>query len=163
MINELISKLEDTALFKKWSSSHPDAFLTHAFIQIKDEESTDIGYFDEKNEMMTTFMMDTDGKVIDSREDKVFREPGKSILCLNIEKVKKDLKTCLEIAANLQKEKYSVHTPVKRIVILQNLEVGQVWNITFITSSMKTLNIKIDAETGDIVEEGLHSIMEFSK
>ena len=47
---------------------------------------------------------------------------------------------------------------MKEVVILQNLDVGQVWNITYITKSFQTLNIKIDAETGDVLEDKLHQI-----
>ncbi|MBW3022928.1 hypothetical protein KY308_02405, partial [Candidatus Woesearchaeota archaeon] len=58
-------------------------------------------------------------------------------------------------------EKYKTHIPIKRIAILQHLPIGQVWNITYVTQSFNTLNIKINAETKEIVSDKLVSIVQF--
>ena len=48
--------------------------------------------------------------------------------------------------------------------ILQNLgEFGNIWNITYVTHSFKTLNIKINAENGKILHHSLDSLMDFVK
>ena len=75
--------------------------------------------------------------------------------------VKLDISDALGKANLLQKEKYSVHNPVKIIVILQTIPEGTVYNITYITQSFKTLNIKVSAITGDIVADKLLSIFDF--
>jgi len=54
--------------------------------------------------------------------------------------------------------------PVKIIAILQNLEnLGNVWNLTFVIAAFNTLNMKINAENGKIVEHKLSSILSFKK
>ena len=49
----------------------------------------------------------------------------------------------------------------KTIAILQNIELGQLWNITLVTSSLKTINIKIDAKTGKTIKHELISLFQF--
>ena len=61
----------------------------------------------------------------------------------------------ITIADDLQKKEYSVHAPAKKIVIIQSLDIGQVWNITFLTKTFKTLNVKIDSQDGSISAHGL--------
>ena len=52
----------------------------------------------------------------------------------------------------------------KTIVILQNLsEFGNIWNITYVTHSFKTLNMKINAENGKILHHDIVSLMDFVK
>ena len=84
---------------------------------------------------------------------------NKKIKSLNIEKVKIDYENALKTASELQKEKYKTEIPFKQITILQNIDEGQVWNFTFITQAFKTLNIKIDAKTGEIVKDELINLM----
>jgi hypothetical protein len=65
-----------------------------------------------------------------------------------------------EIADELQKKEYKSSQPFKKIFILQNLDQwGQVWNVTFITTDFKTLNIKINAENGKVLSHKLISII----
>ena len=69
-----------------------------------------------------------------------------------------------KIADKLKREKYKNETLTKKIIILQNLkEFGHIWNLTFLTSSFKTLNIKIDANSGKILKKKLASLITFTK
>ena len=40
-------------------------------------------------------------------------------------------------------------------------EARPVWNITYITRSFNVINIKIDAETGDVLNHGISGVMDF--
>mgnify|MGYP006434371207 CR=1 FL=1 len=52
--------------------------------------------------------------------------------------------------------------PSKKIFILQQKE-SPIWNITYLTQSLIILNMKINAETGQIMEEKIESAMNFQK
>jgi uncharacterized protein YpmB len=52
--------------------------------------------------------------------------------------------------------------PTKKIFILQQKE-SPIWNITYLTQSLNILNMKINAETGQIIEEKIESAMNFQK
>ena len=56
---------------------------------------------------------------------------------------------------------YKQETPFKIITILQKLDIGQVYNITYVTQSFKVLNFKIDSSNGKVLKKSLKSIMEF--
>ena len=63
-----------------------------------------------------------------------------------------------------QKKKYPKELVSKTITILQNLEqFGTVWNITFVMHSFRTLNMKINPESGEILHHNLESLMDFVK
>jgi hypothetical protein len=151
---EALKKLESSDVYKKWRSDDFDSYLTHAFTMIDSsvKEEWQIGYYNVDNDAVTTFSISD--SVSKNPEAEVFKDE-KKILPLDKTKVKLTVKDALEKAEKIQKEKYSAHSPFKKVVILQNLDVGQVWNITYITNSFKTLNMKIDAETGEIKKDEL--------
>ena len=90
----------------------------------------------------------------------VFKHPDHTVAELDIETVNIEVDEALEVAQKLQEEKYPKSSPFKRIIILQNLEQGQVWNITYVTQNFKTLNIKIDAGNGKIAEHKLLDLIQ---
>ncbi len=42
-------------------------------------------------------------------------------------------------------------------------EFGDIWNITYVTEAFNTLNMKIDAENGRVLEHNLASVFSFRK
>ena len=157
---EEIKRLESSQEFRERIKKNPDIFLAHVFYII-DEENKGIvqaGYYSKKKDIILTFIVEKE-KISFNCEDRVFKEQKTAIKPLDLSKVKIDVNEALEIADALQKEKYKAQLPVKKIAILQHLPAGQVWNITFLTQSFKTLNIKIDSETREIVSDKLVSII----
>ena len=75
--------------------------------------------------------------------------------------MKKDFGEALVIAKRLQQEKYPNEKSIKDIVVLQALEVGQIYNITFVTQTFKTLNIKLDSSTCKLISDELISLIKF--
>lgn len=159
-IKQLIKQLEQSKEFKDWWKENTHLFLTHAFIMHDDEGKGDwqFGYYDEKEEKMTSFLADEEETKI-SPPTEVFKKPGTKINPLDVDKVKIDLKHALETAEKLREKEYLQEGKERTIAILQNLDVGQVWNITFLTKTHKTLNIKVDSETGKIKEHTLSSLI----
>ena len=73
---------------------------------------------------------------------------------LELKDVKVELEEALKVANKIRAEKYKVDSS-KIIVLLQKLDAGQVWNITYITNTLSTLNIKLDCDSGDVLSEEL--------
>ncbi|MBI4141031.1 hypothetical protein HY485_04305, partial [Candidatus Woesearchaeota archaeon] len=68
---KVIEQLESSVVFKEWKSSHDVCFLAHAFVMLDEanENTWQLGFFDEKNNLMTTFIMDgVEIKVIPGQE-----------------------------------------------------------------------------------------------
>lgn len=159
---EALKKLETSKEYKDWAKENKDSYLSHAFIMVDPniKEEWQIGYCDNANEKIITFAI---GEGITKNPD---AEPFKDetrIRELDPKRVKLTMQDALGKAEDVQKKKYSAHTPFKKIVILQNLDVGQVWNITYVTNTFKTLNIKIDAETGEILKDDLIDFFRIDK
>lgn len=165
-VNEVISRLRANAKFKAWHAKNKEAKLVHVFILLEPGQQVmyDIGFYDYKKELMTSFVVDEEAKSMETSESKdVFKKEEDMIKPLDEAKLKICFTDACKACRELQQQKYRQHTPLKEVVILQNLACGQVWNITYITKTLQTLNIKIDAETGKVVEEKLHQIFSFDK
>lgn len=163
MLKEKLDKLKNSEIFKDWRKENEKSHLAHVFILLDEANKGEwqIGYYTPETSKITTFVVGED--ISQNPDEEVFKKPGTTVKGIDLDKVKKELDSVVKSADNLQQEKYKPHTPVKKIVILQNLDIGQVWNVTYVTSSMQTLNIKIDSETGEIKEDKLVSLIEFKK
>jgi Zn-dependent metalloprotease len=161
-MKDIIKKLESSKEYKEWIKENPKAYLTHAFIMedpnVKQEWQ--IGYFLPKEDKVMTFTVGD--SIMQNPPSEVFKEKG-TILKLKLDEVKVEMEDALKTAAKLQKEKYPGNDALKKIVILQNLDVGQVWNITYVTQTFKTLNIKIDAQTGKVIKDEIIELFRVDK
>jgi flagellar motor protein MotB len=160
-IKTLLEKLRKNSVFKKWHSDNKDSVLVHLFVLLEPGvmPNYDIGFYDFKKELMTSFTVDENVSRIELNEAKeIFKEEGQKIVALDEKRIKTNIDEAVSSSLKLQREKYSQHEPMKQIVILQNIKEGQVWNITFVTKSFKTLNIKLDSETGKVVEDKIHEL-----
>lgn len=157
MLKDQIEKVEKSQEFKK----HKNLYLAHVFFML-DEPNKDIiqvGYCTPEQKIIT-FVIDKDS-ITAVPESMPYKPEKRKIKKLDISNVKIELDKALKTAKELQEDKYKAHQPFKQVVILQNIDEGQVWNITYVTHSFKTLNIKIDAETGGVIKDELISLVEF--
>jgi len=118
-----------------------------------------IGYYNEKKDKITTF--DVSDKIIRNPEAEAFKKDG-AIKKLSLENVKVSFEKVVEIADVIQKQKYSRCSTSNRIIILQTLD-RQIWNITYVSATMETLNIKVDAETGEVISDSMASLFKIEK
>ncbi len=162
-IGSIIKKLEDNEEFKTWHKESYASSIVHVF-KMFDEANKDefqLGYFNS-DETITTWIVGKDDIKMVPKEE-VFKKPDSKIKKLDMELIGIDFSQAREKAVNLQEEKYPNEKPMKEIAILQNLEVGQVFNFTFVTQSFKTLNIKIDSKTGEVMSDELMNLMDLGK
>ena len=160
-ILDVLKRLKENNEFKEWKKKNKDSFLAHIFKMLDDANKDDwqIGFYN-KDDTITTFILTPDGIKIAAAEN-VFKRPEAKIQRLNEEKIKIDITKALEAAEKVQTTEYKNEVPSKIITILQRLDIGQVYNITYVTQSFKVLNLKIDSSTGKVLKKKLTSIMEF--
>lgn len=157
-IKEIMGILEDSKIFSDWKEKNPNAYLTHAFCMYDSAKDNEwqFGYYLKDKDKMVTFVM----------EDEISKMPESEILKkedllnhLDMENVRIELDEALLKAKECQEKDHKGQLPMKIIVLLQHLNEGLVWNITYLTIGFKTLNIKISAIDGKIVEHTLKSLI----
>jgi len=156
-LKEIVKTVEQTQTFKDFKRQFPKAYLVHIFSMTK--QPLQLGYYDEDSELITTFDVSNG---VQKEQSAPFREPDKkAIKALEITQVSFALEEAEEIASNIQKEKYPKEMIRETIIILQHLDVAQIFNVTFITHSFKTLNIKLDANTKQVLSHDLTNLIGF--
>lgn len=158
---EAIEKVEKSSDFIKWKTAN-DNFLTHAFVML-DEANKDIwqfGYFDKKTKKITTFILEKENTSIIPAQD--ILETGNEIIPLNTADVKISAEQAVKTANDFRKSNYAGEIVAKAFFIIQKSPEA-VYNITFFTQSFKTINIKVSAFDGKIIEYSSQSLMGFDK
>lgn len=157
---KLIQPLLKDAGFMEWHKDNKDSYLAHIFI-MDNADSIDVGFYN-KDDTITTF--EVKGKNISLKsKDEIFKKEETSLKKLNLEKVSLNFKQVDKIAEEFRQKHYKNELPNKKIFILQHLDSGQVWNVTIVTASFNTLNIKIDANTGEVLGHKLRSLMQMGE
>ncbi|MBN2422400.1 hypothetical protein JXB41_04170 [Candidatus Woesearchaeota archaeon] len=159
---EALEKLKQSTVFKEFSKEHKDSYLTHGFIMLDAniKKEWQIGYYSPKKDNIITFCVN--GDIMQNPEEKVFKKE-KKVLKLDTSKIKVPFSEAIIKANEIQKKKHPKHEPIKKIYIIQHLSEGQIWNVTYVTQTFNTLNIKIDSETGKIVSDNLVSLFRVEK
>lgn len=160
---EVIQKITNSAVFLDWRKENPDSFLAYAFLMIsdpKDTHSWEVGFYHRASETLDTFGLDKDNVELKRQKEEIFKKPGVEITELK-QSVDVELMAALNRARALQEEKYPKEKPTKIIVIIQNIDDIPTYNISYVTASMNTLNIRINADNGDVVSDKLVTIFEF--
>ncbi|MEA2036358.1 MAG: hypothetical protein U9O94_02535 [Nanoarchaeota archaeon] len=160
-ITNVLKRLREDNKFKEWEKKNKDSFLAHIFKMLDDANKDDwqIGFYN-KDDTMTTFQL-TPSEVNIVAPENIFKRPEAKIEKLDEDKIKLDISNALQTAEKIQTTEYKSETPFKIITILQKLDIGQVYNITYVTQTFKVLNLKIDCTTGEVLKKKLSSIMEF--
>ncbi|MBI2146979.1 hypothetical protein HYU19_00700 [Candidatus Woesearchaeota archaeon] len=164
-----LRQLESQQIYKAWESSHPHSYLAHLFVMIGEEKGKvgmqwQVGYYNE-NDTMTTFeSMDDDSSFTIQEDEQIFKEDAERIIAVDTKHVRQTIDSVAALCHDLQEKKYPAERPVKKVMVLQaTKEHGLVVNVTYVTQTFKTLNIKVDAESGSIREDGLHDMFSFDK
>ncbi|MBR9699514.1 hypothetical protein GOV09_03615 [Candidatus Woesearchaeota archaeon] len=162
-VKDKLALLEKDKLFLGWRKDNHNSHLAHVF-RMLDEANKNIwqfGYYNE-DDTITTFILDND-EVKEIPEQKIFKKDKHKLPELEVSKIKVSLDDAVAKATELHGEKYKQHPIMKTIVILQTIEKKQLYNITFVTETFHTLNVRIDCVTGKVVKEKLASLMEMAK
>jgi hypothetical protein len=127
------------------------------------EDEWQLGFYNKKNDKIVTFVV-KDSNIERKPEEDVFKKEDMKVNEVLLSKIKITFDSALSKANEFQEKNFPKDKSVKTIAILQNLpELGNIWNITYVTETFNTLNMKIDAATGKVLENNLSSIFSFRK
>lgn len=164
-IKPALKKLEEDSDFRKWQKKHKDTYFSYAF-KIPQEMGSDdwqIGFYDKKKDKITTFVLVGDNIKI-RPEEEIFKKEDMKVNEIQLGKVKQTFDNAIAKANEFQEKNYPKDRSIKTIAILQHIpELGNIWNITYVTEAFNTLNMKIDASTGKIIKHNLSSVFSFRK
>lgn len=162
---KILGQLQESKEFRDWQkkASNKKCYLSHIFYMIgKNKEECQIGYYDRKKNEITSFEVGNDIRI--SSVERPFKPDEMKVNEVDLKKVKIDFNDAILIVENLQKTKYPSEKPIEVIAVLQNLDgFGTIFNVTHVTQSFKTLNVKVNADNGDILRDELVSIIQFPK
>ncbi|MBN2112099.1 hypothetical protein JW707_03285 [Candidatus Woesearchaeota archaeon] len=162
---DIVGKLEKDSEFRKWRKENKDCFLAHAFMMMDkaNENIWQVGYYHPKTDTITTFIIEGDDIKI-CPEANIFKRPDAKVEPLDISKVKIGTIQAVETGEGVMEKDYPKANPIKMFFIVQALpEEGHVFNMTFITQDFKTVNIRISAETGNVLSHKVESILDIKK
>ena len=151
---ELVASLAKSIVFKNWVRVHSGAFLSHFFCQLDTngglKSGWEVGYFYPQNKKISVFVQN-DQKIFELKmEDDVFKKETDEVEQLQMNKVN----ISFEKARGLFQENLAVLFPSEKIsdgfVILQTFHKKTEWNFTYISTSIKFLNIKLSADDGSV-------------
>ena len=158
-----LQKLEQSQYFRKWKQKNKNTYFSYAFKipQEMHDDDWQLGFYNGKNEKITTFVIAKDSIGLRPEED-VFKKENTSVKKIELDRVKLTFDNAMSKAMEFQEKNYPKDKSVKTIAILLNMAgIGNVWNITYVTEAFNTLNIKIDASSGKVLEHNLASIFSF--
>jgi len=160
-LHETLAKLTRSSVFKDWHAENKEYFLAHAFVMLDEANKGvwQIGFYSKEKERMVTFIVAGDS-VNHTEEQEVLRTEGE-IAKLDPEEVKHSIEEALKTAKACLQENYRGEMVLKEFFIIQNAEGHPMFNITYFTQSLKTINVKINAKTGEIIKHSKQSLAEF--
>ena len=160
-----LKRLKQSKEFSSLGEKIEGIYFSYAMTMLENNKSTPwrLGFYHKSTDKMMTFIVDED-EIKMEKEEEIFKKPEMEVKKVDIEKIKIPYDEILKKAEELRKNRHPNELARKTIAILQNLgEFGNIWNITYVTHSFKTLNIKINAENGKILHHSLDSLMDFVK
>ena len=160
-IQEACERVTNTEMFTTWKEENKKAYVCSLFKIIGEGETPgwQVDFYNPTNDTISSFIADDDVEMV-GKDSKIFKESNVKISKLDVKKVKIGVHEALNKVSLIKNEKYPNEVPTKKIVILQNVK-GIMWNLSFMTTSFNILNVKINAESGNVIEESLKSLMSF--
>ena len=159
---DLVKKLEGQEIFTSWKKEHPKSFLAHVFVMIEGDASSgyQVGYYDTADKKVTSFLVQGD-EVNVLPPSEIFKDPDTELIALDISGIELSTQDVLAKAHEIREDDYSGIPVMKVFFILQHIEgVGRVFNVTFVTRDLKTLNVKLEAQSGEVLKHSLQSLIQ---
>ena len=162
---QIVSDLVKHQTFLDWSKKHPHHFLAHIFVTIVQDAAQDyqVGYYDLDSGQITSFAV-SGSDVNELPPSEVLKDPDNPIKALDVEGIEFSTEDVLAKAHQVREEEYDDLGVVKVFLIIQHLgDLGNVFNVTFITPDLKTLNIKLSTSSGEVISHSLASLIHQDK
>jgi len=161
-LHATLARLTRHPVFTEWHEKNKAYFLAHAFVMLDEPNKGiwQIGFYNSEKERMVTFIVSPDS-VQHTEDQEVLKKEG-DIKPLVVEEIKFSIEEALQKAKQCLEENYKAQTVTKQFFIIQNAEGHHLFNITYVTRALQTINIKIDAGTGEIFKHSSASLAEFT-
>jgi len=159
-IKEIVDRVVAGKEYAEWAKDHKNCFLAHVYFDVNEFKSgiCQLGFYDPDKEDMHTFFVEN-GEVKEMKStDEIVRSGGK-IVPLDMEQLDVPVEDAFKKAHEEQQSKYPGNDPIKVFCIVQHIGENQVFNITFVTKTFSTLNIRVDTLDGSVVESSLQSLI----
>jgi hypothetical protein len=149
-----LEALERSKAYADWDKG--DYYLVHFFHMTG--HPAQFGYYNSSTKKMICFEMREEPVMLP--ESDVFREDDSPLKALDAGQVFIDIHDAMNNARKLAQEKYPHETVDKDITVLQNTDDGYTYTITLVTKSIRMINIKMSAESGEVRNYEMHSLMD---
>lgn len=127
------------------------------------QDDWQLGFYNKEKDKITTFVISSNNIEI-RPEEEVFKEEKTKVSEIQLDKVRLTFDSVIEKATEFQEKNFPKDRSIKTIAILQNIaNLGTIWNITYVTEAFNTLNMKIDASNGRVLENHIYSVFSFRK
>ncbi len=161
-LQQSLTLVEHSPDFLAWKEKHRDSFLC-SFFRIRDGKNDDtlqVDFYTAHDDTMSSFVIEHGVVALRQDNAEVLKKEGEVIQHLNLDHVTIEEHEALEKAETLCLRKYGQEKIIKFIIILQHKEQPR-WNISALTHSLHLLNVKIDAQKGNILEESITNLLAF--
>ena len=153
--------LQKNPEFIEWKAHNSHYSLIHCFFmqdkQFKNEWH--FGFYNKDDESIMNFIVSPLG-VKKEEHQELAKFEGQEVLPLDMSKVTISRETAEKIIEKTIEEEQQGGASTK-IFLLQHIPmIGTVWNVTAVTLTFKSLNVKIDAATGEIKLKSLNSLFD---
>lgn len=158
-----LKQVQNSATFQAWLEEHPDSYLS-SFFKIIEQEDVDwwqVDFYYPQGDTITSFVVNETVKLT-TKDSAIFKKPESKIHALDLKTVLVDIQKALAKANEVREEKYKTEKTSKTIVLLQNIS-RTIWNISLLTHTFKLVNVRIDAGTGDVLEDSIVPLFDFGK
>ncbi|MEM2031766.1 MAG: hypothetical protein QW210_00285 [Candidatus Woesearchaeota archaeon] len=128
--------------------------LPISFIYFTDD-SLQIAFLSENLETLKIFYLknkENKTQIVFSEEENVTIDEKRNEQKINLDEIKISYSKTKDLFNDFLKKNYSKTKLLKIFYILQNSNLGLIWNITGLCADFDVLNVKICAKTGNILE-----------
>lgn len=152
MIQDLFKRLESCNEFVDYKKRNPNAYLVSCFIvfEEKNMETCAFNFYSPEKDQVTAFEIQKELKELPS--EGIFKKEKSRPGELNLDLVKTGLKDIFDIVRN--------HKWKRIFIVLSGQE--PLWSVSYFDALIVT-NIKIDAQSGKILEEKTEPIANFKE
>jgi hypothetical protein len=158
-VHDVVDKVESSAAFLAFNAENPHHYLVHAFSTAGAHiDPMELGYYGKEADKITVFKTDPLTRM---PAEEVFKERG-VLEALDLSLVKLGLTQALAKAEEYRHDAYPKHQTMKTICVLQQKQ-RPIWNMTIVTNTLNMINMRIDAQTGELISREMQSIMNLAK
>ncbi len=145
-------ELVDSDIFKKEKGFLTSCFAMSDSKEIKNQD-WQFDFYHKEEDTITSYK----NKEIINSNSEIHKEKNKTIPKLEISKVKMEFEEALKVA----EKEVKIGNAKKTIAVIQT--IGKpLFNFTFLTNAMKMINVKINAETKEVISSEEHNLLDLN-